>query len=123
MKKLFALFLMVVMCFSLVACGGEKKEEASFDTKLEGTYARSHIADGKEIISVISLYEDGIYQRLVIWDDYIKSCTTGDYELVDGEIRLYDPDISVPQGSATLYTFEKGNLVGAGSVYKKISEN
>ncbi len=61
MKKLFALLLVAVMCFSLAACGGDKSNEQDYSF-LYGTWEsqNTYIVNGKEEPKyAIKFEEDG----------------------------------------------------------------
>ena len=89
MKKLLALLMALVLCFSFAACGNEAVEEPD-DTTGETTEEKIEIAweeiDGKRVIpesefakclKVVTLTEDN-------WQDYLKVMTV-EHEVFDSE--------------------------------------
>ena len=125
MKKFLCLLFVFIMCATLVACNDEDTSNPPSPKNyvLEGTYAHSHIHEGDEITIIISLKADDTYLKTVVKDGRVSSNESGDYELIDDKLYLYDSDAVVYHGSSTVYTFKNGTLNGPETVYKKISED
>ncbi|MBR6740784.1 MAG: hypothetical protein IKM04_06940 [Clostridia bacterium] len=91
MKKISILSLCIVivlMLSVLVSCSGGSGSKS--DKKLAGSYSGNYIYDGAEISIVITLNEDGTYTYDATKDGQPSSSRTGDYELKDGEVYLYN---------------------------------
>ena len=78
MKKLTALFLVVVMCLSLCACGDQTK---AIDKKLQGTWEDSN--------GVIYIFEEGRFSCEAKLLGISLGIQEGDYEITDRSIALY----------------------------------
>ena len=121
MKRIFGLLFVVIMCFSLVACGFN---EEKIDDALQGRWGHSWYASaiGKECLTVYE-FDDGEFKHVTVRGGVAGDVSEGTYEITKDKIIAhhdsYDYEFE--------YSFEDGEIelvhVGDGtaiSEYEKI---
>jgi len=98
-SKVSICLIMVLLLGVLAAC--------SADNKLEGTYCGSYTYDGNEFYCEITLNEDGTYKTVYEKNGQPDETYEGDYETVDGKLRLYR---SADHSTWNIYEFVDGHL-------------
>lgn len=105
-----SLFLVIALILSVFAAC------SSPDKKLEGTYTGSYTFDDNEFYVEITLKDDGTYTRVYEKNGAPHKSEDGDYELLNGTVRLYvAPDHSV----WNTYNFVDGHLETEDWVFTK----
>ena len=99
-SKISLCLIIVIMLSVLASC-------TYSDNKLEGTYSGTYMYDGSEISVVITLDENGQYTKSSTIDGQASPSTSGDYELIDGKVRLYS---SADHLSWIAYDYIDGHL-------------
>ncbi|MBQ7330751.1 MAG: lipocalin family protein [Oscillospiraceae bacterium] len=105
-----SLFLVIALILSVFAAC------SSPDKKLEGTYAGSYTYDENEFYVEITLKDDGTYTRVYEKNGAPHKSEDGDYELIDGKVRLYVAD---DHSVWNIYDFVDGHLENEGRVFAK----
>lgn len=114
MKKILSMFLVAIMCVSLVACGGEKDSSTSdnsdnvasnHDNESEVDYEKILVADGKEWTSLHDLY---FSDSVVFCEDYSFVC--GD-ELGTWELTGTTISVTLKDDTTTSYEIKNVNDV------------
>lgn len=114
MKKILSMFLVAIMCVSLVACGGEKDSSTSdnsdnvasnHDNESEVDYEKILVADGKEWTSLHDLY---FSDSVVFCEDYSFVC--GD-ELGTWELTGTTVSVTLKDDTTTSYEIKNVNDV------------
>ena len=86
MKKLFALLLALVLCFSLVACGGEKKDDGKKDDAAEKVLKIGVLEPQTGGSSFVGLNQiAGIKAALKDWEEHYGNPGGYKIELVIGD--------------------------------------
>ena len=139
MKKIIAMFLVVVMCFSLTSCGKVKVEEAilgdwTYDYVYNTdrvTYGNSndpdkHIGKGDPVRNTMSFFEGGTYKLVATNTNtgYEHTMFSGTWEIKD-DVVVISASLGLESGSYSLaintesepYTF---TFMGNDTVYTKV---
>lgn len=93
----------------LVAC-------SSPNNKLEGTYSGSYTYDDNEFYVEITLNEDGTYTRVYEKNGESYKSEEGDYEVLEGKIRLY---VASDHSVWNVYDYVDGHLETEGRIFTK----
>lgn len=139
MKKIIAMILVAVVCFSLSACGKVKVEEAiigdwtydyTYNTDLV-TYGdrndpNRHIGKGDPVTNTMSFFEGGTYKLVATNTNtgYEHTMFSGTWEMKDGVVVI-SASLGLESGSYSLavntesepYTF---TFMGNDTVYTKV---
>ena len=98
MKKLLALLMVVVLCFSLCACGTDEANLTEIDSALQGAWegnGATYIFDNGEFFCEVEIEGISLGARY------------GVYEITQSEIKLmYDNDVE----ASLKYSYEDGYL-------------
>ncbi len=98
-SKISICLVIVLLLSVLAAC--------SADDKLEGTYCGSYTYDSNEYYVEITLNEDGTYKTVYEKNGQPDETYAGDYEIVDGKIRLYR---TADHSTWNIYEYVDGHL-------------
>ena len=107
-SKISVCLVIALMLSILAAC--------SSDNKLEGTYSGSYTYDENEFYVEITLKEDGTYTRVYDKNGEPHKSESGDYELIDGKVRLY---VAEDHGVWNIYDYKDGHLESDGRIFTK----
>jgi len=110
MKKLIALFLVVIMVISLCACG--KKLSAG---DLIGIWSGAWEYEGHRINTAIQFERDGTYAQITFRDNTVSSVEEGIYTIDGNEVNCKQ---NGPFGTTT-YKFSGGKLTNNGHSLSK----
>ena len=126
MKKVWAILLVLVLCLSLCACGGNADGDNSGPTKptqIEGNKLTAdnvvgtgwqctyHTDDDNKIYTRFMLAEDGTYKQLIAINELFDRYENGTYEVKGGKLYLY---LNGDTNSSTVYEYKNKNLVNDG---------
>ena len=89
---------------------------SSSNNKLEGTYTGSYTYDESEFYVEITLKEDGTFTRVYEKDGQPHKSEEGDYELIEGKVRLY---VTKDHSVWNAYDYKDGHLENEGRVFTK----
>lgn len=109
MKKALALFLVAVLCLSLVACAPSKE-------KLVGTWSGSWTYNGNEFTRTFVLESDGTYTEVMYKNGEYYKTETGTYEIRGRNVDLHP---NGDKNQSTPHKYRGGKLYNADHAFVK----
>ncbi len=117
-SKSFLIFALIVVSISvLAACGSSKEhmpEKILSEENAVGTWSAKYMHKGDSFYSAFILEPNGSYERVIFKNGDISNSVSGEYEVKDNIVILYDPD-----GSWMECEYKNGQLINNNHYYSK----
>lgn len=107
MKKIISLSLVIILCFSLCACGSSKGMSEAVAMKLDGSYWKVVQSGG---LAMWYFHDGRLENTTYIASMKISLNRAGNYEVTDKYIKLNWEDSDGGRIGKLYYTFENNTL-------------